>query len=157
MIENDHNPRWQTSLMLISDPESTQDLKFEVFDWDSKSASLNKQDVLGQAETTLSNILSDPRKQYTSSLTNGAGGTITVLAEQVNPNARERVQLQLMGTKLDCKDLLGKSDPYFNLMKDMSNGLWSLVYTSEVIKNNENPEWNGMEKLITEICNGDYD
>ena len=87
----------------------------------------------------------------------GGGGRITVLAEQVNPNARERVRLQLMGTKLDSKDTFGKSDPYFNMMKKMSNGQWSLVYTSEVIKNNANPRWNGMEKPISEICNGEYD
>jgi len=157
MIENNHNPRWQKKFMLNSNPISTQELKFEVFDWDSKSASLNRHDVLGQAMTTLSAILSAPGKQYTSSLKKGGGGRITVLAEQVNQNARERVRLQLMGTKLDSKDTFGKSDPYFNMMKKMSNGQWSLVYTSEVIKNNANPKWNGMEKPITEICNGEYD
>merc|ERR1712126_663607 len=110
----------------------------------------------GQVETAFSSILSAPGKQFTSSLKKGGGGRITVLAEEVNTNAHERICLQLLGAKLDSKDTFGKSDPYFNMMKKMPNGQWSLVYTSEVIKNNANPRWNGVEKPVAEICNGDY-
>ena len=156
MIENNHNPRWQKKFMLSNTPQSSQQLKFEVFDWDSKSQNLQRHDILGQVETTLSSILSAPGKEFTSSLKRGGGGRITVLAEEVNTNARERIRIQLLGTKLDSKDTFGKSDPYFNMMKKMPNGQWSLVYTSEVIKNNANPRWNGVEKPVAEICNGDY-
>merc|ERR1712038_231896 len=138
-------------------PQGTQEVKFEVYDWDSKSQSLKRHDILGQVETTLGSIVNSPGKQFTSSLKKGGGGRITIMAEEVNPNARERIKLQLMGYKLDSKDTFGKSDPYYTLYKKMSNGQWSLVYTSEVIKNNANPKWTGMDKPITELCNGDYD
>merc|ERR1712223_537728 len=85
------------------------------------------------------------------------GGRITILAEETNPRALGKIKLQLMGHKLDSKDTFGKSDPYYNLSKKMGNGQWSLVYRSEVIKNNSNPKWASMDKPITEICNGDYD
>jgi hypothetical protein len=157
MINNCHSPRWLKKFTLSYNPQATQEVKFEVYDWDSKSQALNRHDVLGRVETSLGTIFSSPGKQYTSSLKQGGGGRITILAEEVNRQAQERIRIQLMGYKLASKDTFGKSDPYYDLSKKMGNGQWSLVYKSEVIKNNANPKWSGMEKPITEICNGDYD
>ena len=157
MISNNHHPTWQKKFVFNYNPQTTQELKFEIYDWDSKSQKLKKHDILGQIEVSLGTIVSSAGKQYTSSLKNGGGGRITILAEETNPRALGKIKLQLMGHKLDSKDTFGKSDPYYNLSKKMGNGQWSLVYRSEVIKNNSNPKWVSMEKPITELCNGDYD
>ena len=157
MISDCHHPRWQKKFIVAYNPQTTQELKFEIYDWDSKSQKLKKHDILGQLETSLGTIVSSPGKTFVSSLKKGGGGRITILAEEVNPNAHETARFQLMGYKLDSKDMFGKSDPYYNLCKKMSNGQWSLVYKSEVIKNNSNPKWLALNKPVTEICNGDYD
>ena len=71
-------------------------------------------------------------------------------------NTMGKVKIQFKGIKLDNKDFLGKSDPYYILKKKMPNGDWSLVYKSEYIENDLNPKWKAMEKPLSEICNGDY-
>ena len=160
MILNNLNPRW-TKKFYISrnsheDHQSPQELKFEVYDWDNQSQKTNGQDFLGRTEVNLATILTSPGKQLSSSLKNGGGGKITILAEEINCNAREKIRVQLEAQKLDRMDFLGSSDPYFLLSKKMTNGQWALVYKSEVIKNNCNPRWLIMEKSVAELCNGDY-
>ena len=157
MIKDTHHPKWQKKFMLNYNPQINQELKFEIYDWDSKSQKLKRHDILGQVEASLGTIMSSPGKQFTSSLKKGGGGRITIMAEEIKSSACERIRLQLMANKLDKKDTFGKSDPFYNLSKKMPNGQWSLVYKSEVIKNNSNPRWSAMDKPITELCNGDYE
>ena len=155
-ISNNLNPIWEKKFYLNYNPQSPQELKFEIYDWDTNSTQLNRQDFLGRTEISLGTILTSPGKQLSSFLKDGGGGKITILSEEINPNARGRVSLQLAGNKLDRMDFIGSSDPYYLLSKKMQNGQWALVYKSEVIKNNCNPKWKVMDKSVAEICNGDY-
>ena len=156
MILNCLNPKWEKKFIMNYNSQCPQDLKFEIYDWDNNSKQLSRQDYLGKAEMSLGTILAAPGKQFTSSLKSGGGGKITILAEEINYHVRERIKLQLAAHKLDRMDFLGSSDPFYTLSKKMSNGQWSLIYTSEVVKNNCNPRWGVMDKSITEICNGEY-
>ena len=160
MILNNLNPRWTKKFYINrnsqEDHQSSQDLKFEVYDWDNQSQQTNRQDFLGRAEVNIATILTSPGKQLSSSLKNGGGGKITIMAEEIHFNAREKLRLQLEAHKLDRMDFLGSSDPYYLLYKKMANGQWALVYKSEVIKNNCNPRWLIMERSVAELCNGDY-
>ena len=156
MILNDLNPRWTKKFNINSNPQTSKQLKFEVYDWDNQSQKTNRQDFLGRAEINLATILTSPGKQISSSLKNGGGGKITILAEEMNSNSQEKIRLQLEAHKLDRMDFLGKSDPYYTLSKKMENGQWALVHKSEVIYNNCNPRWPIMDKSANEICNGDY-
>ena len=156
MIMNDLNPRWTKKFNVVFDPQSPKQLKFEIYDWDNQSRKTNRQDYLGYAEISLGTVLSSPGKQLTSSLKNGGGGKITILAEEINSSLREQVRIQFEAHRLDKMDFLGSSDPYYTLSKKMSNGQWALVYKSEVIDNNCNPRWSMMSKSIAELCNGDY-
>ena len=155
-ISNNLNPKWEKKFYLNYNPQSPQELKFEIYDWDTNSTQLNRQDFLGRTEISLGTILTSPGKQLSSFLKDGGGGKLTILSEEINPNARGRVSLQLAGHKLDRMDFLGSSDPYYLLSKKMQNGQWALVYKSEVIKNNCSPKWKVMDKSLAEICNGDY-
>ena len=157
MIRNSHCPKWQKKFTLNHNPQVTQELKFEIYDWDSKSQNLKRHDILGEVEVSLGTIMASPGKQFTSSLKKGGGGRITVMAEDINSSARERIRIQFIASNLDRKDTFGKSDPFYNLSKKMTNGQWSLVYKSEVVKNNSNPRWSAMDKPATELCNGDYE
>ena len=155
-ISNNLNPIWEKKFYLNYNPQCPQELKFEIYDWDTNSTQLNRQDFLGRTEISLGTILTSPGKQLSSFLKDGGGGKITILSEEINPNVRGRVSLQLAGNKLDRMDFLGSSDPYYLLSKKMQNGQWALVYKSEVIKNNCSPKWKVMDKSVAEICNGDY-
>jgi len=155
-ISNNLNPKWEKKFYLNYNPQCPQELKFEIYDWDTNSTQLNRQDFLGRTEISLGTILTSPGRQLSSFLKDGGGGKITILSEEINPNAGGRVSLQLAGHKLDRMDFLGSSDPYYLLSKKMQNGQWALVYKSEVIKNNCSPKWKVMDKSLAEICNGDY-
>ena len=155
-IDDSHDPAWQKKFVLQYNPRITQELKFEIYDWDSKSQELKRQDALGLVEVSLGTIISSPGKQFISSLKQGKGGRITIMAETVSTD-RQVIKLQLMAHRLDRMDTFGKSDPFFNLSKKMPAGQWSLVYKSEHVKNNQNPKWSPMQKTTTEVCNGDYD
>ena len=155
-ISNNLNPIWEKKFYLNYNPQCPQELKFEIYDWDTNSTQLNRQDFLGRTEISLGTILTSPGKQLSSFLKDGGGGKITILSEEINPNVRGRVSLQLAGNKLDRMDFLGSSDPYYLLSKKMQNGQWALVYKSEVIKHNCSPKWKVMNKSVAEICNGDY-
>lgn len=89
--------------------------------------------------------------------------------------AEEMVRLEFKGTKLDKKDLLGKSgiylfckywkssntDPYFKLYRTRQPGGSVedsiLVYTSEILKNTLDPAWKSFEISKQELCNNDED
>ncbi|XP_068381975.1 copine-3 isoform X2 [Eschrichtius robustus] len=59
--------------------------------------------------------------------------------------------------KLDNKDLFGKSDPYLEFHKQMSDGNWLMVHRTEVIKNNLNPVWRPFKISLNSLCYGDMD
>ena len=70
---------------------------------------------------------------------------------------KNNICIQMMAQKLDNKDFLGKSDPFYIVSKRMPNQEWCQVYKSEVIKNTLNPKWSTMKITYTKLCDGDYD
>lgn len=160
VIKNSLNPNWQAKFVLSSiclrRVMFFRILKFEIYDSDKNSPHLKSHDTLGHIEVSLDTIISSSGQQYTSVLRNSKGGKITIMAEEIN-TSNQRVTLQLGAQKLDKKDMFGKSDPYFNIHKKMSPGKWSLVYKSETIKNDCNPNWKVLHIPITTLCNNDYE
>ena len=159
MVLNNLNPQWQKKFCLDYHPQLLQELKFEIYDWDTKATSISKQDFLGSAEVSIQKLVAE---NYTKGgkcqlpLKNGGHGTIIINAEEIQCYGDTKVKLQLMAHKLDKKDFLGKSDPYYDLKKKLPNGEWTLVYKSEFVEKDVNPKWNTMEKSINEICSVDY-
>ena len=126
-IDDSHDPAWQKKFALQYNSQTTQELKFEVYDWDSRSQELKKQDALGVVEVSLGTIISSPGKQFISSLKQGKGGRITIMAEKVSTD-RQIIKLQLMAHRLDRMDTFGKSDPFLTLARKcpLVNGLWCI-------------------------------
>ena len=56
--KNTHNPAWDTTFKLKN---SSQDLKFEVYDSDSKSTNLKKKDYMGALEVNLNLVVEKKR------------------------------------------------------------------------------------------------
>src|ERR1700691_6272542 len=65
--------------------------------------------------------------------------------------------MQFSATGLDKKDLLGKSDPYMCILRANTDGSYSAVHKTEVIKNTLNPTWRPFQLSVQALCNGDYE
>ena len=158
MIHNNLNPQWQKKFTLDYNPQVPQDVKFEIYDWDTKTEKTRQQDFLGSVEVSLQKVMAEnygKNRKCQFLLQKGGRGKITIMAEEINSYANAKIKLQFMAHNLDKKDFFGKSDPYYILRKKMPNGEFSLVYKSEFIENTLNPKWKAMEKTVSELCSGD--
>ena len=160
MIHNNLNPQWQKKFSLDYNPQAPQELKFNIYDWDTKAETTKQQDFLGSVEVSLQRIMEEnySSRKCQLGLKNGGNGKITIVTEEIrNYNYNPSIKLQFMAHNLDKKDFLGKSDPYYQLKKKLPGGEWALVYKSEYVEKNLNPKWKIMEKTISAICNGDHE
>ncbi|KAI1882278.1 hypothetical protein AGOR_G00249030 [Albula goreensis] len=159
VIDNTLNPDFVRKFMLDYFFEERQNLRFDLYDVDSKSANLSKHDFLGQAYCTLGEVVGSLGSRLEKPLGGIPGkrcGTIIVKAEEVN-NCREAVLMQFCGNKLDKKDFFGKSDPFLVFYRSNEDGTFTICHKTEVVKNTLNPVWQAFKIPVRALCNGDYD
>ena len=164
MISDTLNPQWAKKFVLNYNFEARQLLKFEIYDSDSTSKSLNQHEYLGKCEVALGQVVSSQGKQFVSVLkdvpTTASGtaskGKIYITAEELKAN-KELSSFEISGVKLDKKDFFGKSDPFIVIYKESANGQWVVVHKTEVIKNTLNPTWKPFSLPLNQLCNGDYE
>ncbi|MBN3298409.1 CPNE8 protein, partial [Amia calva] len=182
MIDNTLNPDFVRKFILDYFFEERQNLRFDLYDVDSKSANLSKHDFLGQAFCTLGEVVGSlgsrmekplvnqpllklywlRHMQSTTPLCGGMGipgkkcGTIIVKAEELG-NCREVVMMQFCGNKLDKKDFFGKSDPFLVFYRSNEDGTFTICHKTEVVKNTLNPVWQAFRIPVRALCNGDFD
>ncbi|KAJ0012504.1 hypothetical protein NQD34_016838 [Periophthalmus magnuspinnatus] len=159
VIDNTLNPDFVRKFILDYFFEERQNLRFDLYDVDSKSANLSKHDFLGQAQCTLGEVVGSLGSRLEKSLGGISGkkcGTIIVKAEELN-NCRESVMMQFCGNKLDKKDFFGKSDPFLVFYRSNEDGTFTICHKTEVIKNTLNPVWQAFKIPVRALCNGDYD
>ncbi|XP_039890959.1 copine-8 isoform X1 [Simochromis diagramma] len=159
VIDNTLNPDFVRKFILDYFFEERQNLRFDLYDVDSKSANLSKHDFLGQAHCTLGEIVGSLGSRLEKPLGGIPGkkcGTIIVKAEELN-NCRESVMMQFCGNKLDKKDFFGKSDPFLVFYRSNEDGTFTICHKTEVVKNTLNPVWQAFKIPVRALCNGDYD
>ncbi|KAM6962061.1 copine-8 isoform 2-T2 [Tautogolabrus adspersus] len=159
VIDNTLNPDFVQKFMLDYFFEERQNLRFDLYDVDSKSANLSKHDFLGQAHCTLGEVVGSLGSRLDKALGGIPGkkcGTIIVKAEELN-NCRESVMMQFCGNKLDKKDFFGKSDPFMVFYRSNEDATFTICHKTEVIKNTLNPVWQAFKIPVRALCNGDYD
>ncbi|XP_041636751.1 copine-8 [Cheilinus undulatus] len=159
VIDNTLNPDFVRKFILDYFFEERQNLRFDLYDVDSKSANLSKHDFLGQAYCTLGEVVGSLGSRSEKPLGGIPGkkcGTIIVKAEELN-NCRESVMMQFCGNKLDKKDFFGKSDPFMVFYRSNEDGTFTICHKTEVIKNTLNPVWQAFKIPVRALCNGDYD
>ncbi|XP_037395865.1 copine-8 isoform X3 [Pygocentrus nattereri] len=134
VIDNTLNPEFVRKFILDYFFEERQNLRFDLYDVDSKSTNLSKHDFLGQAYCTLGEIVGSLGSRLEKPLGGIPGkkcGTIIVKAEELS-NCRESVMMQFCGNKLDKKDFFGKSDPFLVFYRSNEDGTscteWSHLY-----------------------------
>ncbi|XP_049422395.1 copine-8 isoform X1 [Epinephelus fuscoguttatus] len=159
VIDNTLNPDFVRKFILDYFFEERQNLRFDLYDVDSKSANLSKHDFLGQAYCTLGEVVGSLGSRLEKPLGGIPGkkcGTIIVKAEELN-NCRESVMMQFCGNKLDKKDFFGKSDPFLVFHRSNEDGTFTICHKTEVVKNTLNPVWQAFKIPVRALCNGDYD
>ena len=167
-IKNNLNPEFAKAIYMDYKFEQVQKIRFSVYDVDNATQSLEDDDFLGSAVTTLGQVVS--ARRFTQSLLSKKGseaGTITIHAEEVVQN-RNSLTLQFAGNNLDKKDMFGKSDPYLEFHRANQDGSYSLVHKTDYIKNTLNPVWppftisasslgRGDEKCVIKVMCYDWD
>uniref|UniRef100_A0A3Q3W522 C2 domain-containing protein n=1 Tax=Mola mola TaxID=94237 RepID=A0A3Q3W522_MOLML len=159
VIDNTLNPDFVRKFILDYFFEERQNIRFDLYDVDSKSADLSKHDFLGQAHFTLGEVVGSLGSRSEKALGGIQGkkcGTIIVKAEELN-NCRESVMMQFCGNKLDKKDFFGKSDPFLVFYRSNEDSTFTICHKTEVVKNTLNPVWQAFKIPVRALCNGDYD
>ncbi|XP_054478897.1 copine-3-like isoform X2 [Anoplopoma fimbria] len=156
-IENCLNPKFSKTFVIDYYFEMVQKLRFEVYDIDSNTCSLNDADFLGELECTLGQVVSSrklTRPLVMKDKTPAGKGNITICAEEITDN--RVVEFEVAGRKLDKKDFFGKSDPFLEFYKQAETG-WQLAHRTEVVKNNLNPVWRPFRIPLQSLCGGDVE
>ncbi|XP_032092517.1 copine-6, partial [Thamnophis elegans] len=142
--------------------EEMQNLKFEVFDANGESDSdlgCESGPLVGIIECTLGQIVSQTKVTKELLLPNGEileNSTITIEAEEVS-RTNEFVQLEFCGQELDDKDFFSKSDPFLEIYKVSVGESETLVWRTEVVKNNLSPQWQPFRISLQSLCSCDPD
>ncbi|XP_013395349.1 copine-8-like [Lingula anatina] len=158
VVQNCLNPDFAKKFTIDYYFEQKQHLRFELYDQDSKSADLSKQDFLGSCETALSTLVTSGVCEKPIHGPKKNSGTIIFVTEQMS-SCKEEVELHFQAENLDKKDFLGKSDPFLKIYKENQEeeGKYTLVHTTEYIKKTLNPDWAPFVLQVRALCNGDYD
>ncbi|XP_055021887.1 copine-5 [Boleophthalmus pectinirostris] len=164
VIDNTLNPDFVRKYILDYFFEEKQNLRFDVYDIDSKSPELGKHptdfnDFLGQVFCTLGEIVGSPASRLEKPLGGIPGkkcGTIILSAEELS-NCRDCATMQFCANKLDKKDFFGKSDPFMVFYRSNEDGTFTICHKTEVVKSTLNPVWQPFSIPVRALCNGDYD
>ncbi|KAM6982993.1 copine-9-like [Tautogolabrus adspersus] len=159
VIDNTRNPDFVRKFVLDFFFEEKQNLRFDVYNVDSRSCNISKHDFLGQTFCTLGEIIGSPGGRLEKTLSGIPGkkcGVIIFAAEELS-NCRDIATMQLCANKLDKKDFFGKSDPFLVFYRSNEDGTFTICHKTEVIKNTLNPVWQPFTIPVRALCNGDYD
>uniref|UniRef100_A0A3Q3T2V0 Copine family member 9 n=1 Tax=Mastacembelus armatus TaxID=205130 RepID=A0A3Q3T2V0_9TELE len=159
VIDNTLNPDFVRKFVLDFFFEEKQNLRFDVYNVDTRSCNLSKHDFLGQMFCTLGEIIGSTGSRLERPLSGIPGkkcGTIIFTAEELS-NCRDIATMQFCANKLDKKDFFGKSDPFLVFYRSNEDGTFTICHKTEVIKNNLNPVWQPFTIPVRALCNGDYD
>ncbi|XP_041051459.1 copine-5b isoform X2 [Carcharodon carcharias] len=172
VIDNTLNPDFVRKFILDYFFEERQNLRFDLYDVDSKSPDLSKHDFLGQMFCTLGEIVGSSgsrlekplmytrfcqsKQSRSSGIPGKKCGTIVLSAEELG-NCRDVATMQFCANKLDKKDFFGKSDPFMVFYRSNEDGTFTICHKTEVVKNTLNPVWLQFCIPVRALCNGDYD
>ncbi|XP_040008890.1 copine-9-like [Xiphias gladius] len=159
VIDNTRNPDFVRKFVLDFFFEEKQNLRFDVYNVDSRSCNISKHDFLGQTFCTLGEIIGSTGGRLERTLSGIPGkkcGVIILTAEELS-NCRDIATMQLCANKLDKKDFFGKSDPFLVFYRSNEDGTFTICHKTEVIKNTLNPVWQPFTIPVRALCNGDYD
>nr|XP_027122768.1 protein BONZAI 2-like isoform X3 [Coffea arabica] len=157
VLLNSLSPKWIKKFTITYQFEIVQHLVFHVYDVDTqfhnidvKMLRLEEQQFLGEANCTLSEIITRSNKSLTLDLVDNPGssgsaipkklGQITLLAEE-SFASKTTTELVLRCSDLESKDLFSKSDPFLIISKVTESAVAVPICKTEVLKNDHSPRW----------------
>uniref|UniRef100_A0A8C4HEM4 Copine-8 n=1 Tax=Dicentrarchus labrax TaxID=13489 RepID=A0A8C4HEM4_DICLA len=146
VIDNTLNPDFVRKYILDYFFEEKQNLRFDVYDIDSKSPDLAKHDFLGQVYCTLGEIVGSPASRLEKPL----GG-------KKGQEHGFTMSFTFLSFHLSDCDFFGKSDPFMVFYRSNEDGTFTICHKTEVVKNTLNPVWQPFSIPVRALCNGDYD
>ena len=156
-VRNTQDPQFTKPLEVDYFFEEVQRVRFDIYDIDNKSSKLSDDDYLGGTETTLGEILAaTPFSKQLSIKGKTTNSTITLRATEQS-RQQEILHVTFQAQKLDKKDLLGKSDPFLEFSRKISDDRWQVVYRTEMVKNSQNPQFKAIRVKASQLCGGDFD
>ncbi|KAF8408488.1 hypothetical protein HHK36_007643 [Tetracentron sinense] len=121
---------------------------------------LDEQELLGEANCALSEIVTKPTRSLTLNLVHREESTrssrpqklgeLTVRAEECF-SSKTTTEIVLRCSDLQYKDLFTKNDPFLVLSKTVESGIPIPICKTEVEKNNLNPTWKPVFLTIQQV------
>ncbi|CAD8198403.1 unnamed protein product [Paramecium octaurelia] len=156
-IENNQNPDFIKTFAINYFFQVQQHLKMEVHN----NISSTQTQILGQAETTVAEVIGSKNQLIRANLYNKSGrnnGQIFLKAEHVKQCSEEfsisLSGLKIRGTKLWFWDKIRPFLRFYRLKHDMDIGV--LVYETEQAKDMASIKWKQIQCHAQRLCNGDY-
>eukprot|EP00095_Tigriopus_kingsejongensis_P004026 maker-scaffold5_size1054832-snap-gene-2.8 protein:Tk04026 transcript:maker-scaffold5_size1054832-snap-gene-2.8-mRNA-1 annotation:"Copine-8" len=141
--------------------EKNRELRFAIYDWDKENSDeVFDQDDLGTFECTMAEIVRAKGNKLEKGLSPyrhepGDCGTVCIYSEEKSGLA-DQIQFELSGSNMDKKDMFSQSDPFFTISRVNPDESDTLVYRSEWIKDNADPDWAEVTITSGKLCNGDW-
>jgi len=153
-VKNNLSPDWVKPFLIDFELGTSMNLVVTIFD----KVTDGKNIKMGSASFDVNALVGAPGNTMAVKLKKG--GKIIVRVDKAKGTGTLR--LKMNGSKLkNVEDnMLGKSDPFFQIMrKDMGkDGFeWNTVYRSDVVKKNLNPSWKVDTIQLSTLCDGDLD
>jgi hypothetical protein len=148
-IMNNLNPVFQTSINVEYLFETKQDFVVKLYDDDGYSHD-ERNDALGAVTFSLAQIMCSRGHTKEFPIPAPGKGSVTITAVDHAATREDTIELQFYGRKMRKMDFIGDSDPFYTLHRILPNKQTQLLYTSEVISDNLNPDWKPQPKL--KVC-----
>ncbi|ORY01096.1 Copine-domain-containing protein, partial [Basidiobolus meristosporus CBS 931.73] len=166
-IHNDSNPKFTTAFRLEYRFATALPVRFNVYDFDKRTSSLEKAEFIGSLQTTLSEIVSAPSSILEGPLANpkiSNPGFIRVVAEETL-DYKDVLRGSSLGVNSSIESvafkrvsrLRGFPGPLRITNIPPQDGSYALVYQSEVQHKSVNPGWAPASVPVVHICNRDYE
>eukprot|EP00096_Caligus_rogercresseyi_P007831 TRINITY_DN2592_c0_g1_i2.p1 TRINITY_DN2592_c0_g1~~TRINITY_DN2592_c0_g1_i2.p1 ORF type:complete len:543 (-),score=173.90 TRINITY_DN2592_c0_g1_i2:737-2365(-) len=159
-IQNNHSPSWSKRIMMEYKFEQRQEMKFDVYDQDKKgSLNLSNHEFLGSCQCYMAEVVTGGSfgSVYSKELTGKKKKSKLFVSVEELPESKEEISFILSAHDLDKKDFFGKGDPFVIISKSSVEAKsFAPIYTTEVIKNEKNPQWKGFTLSSKVLCSGDH-
>lgn len=135
------NPKWVRNFQLSPETPKTRRLRVTIYDRDSKTQDLDKQEVIGSCECLVHEILDQGSNGKRMELENDQlkqTGTVTVIGELYGSSASDH-EVFLGQCKFKNTSLFGMLliRPYITIYRRRTNNEWAPIYRSKARKRGE--------------------
>lgn len=135
------NPKWVRTFLLPPSTLTSTELKVTIYDRDARTQDLEKHEIIGDATTTIEEIITQRCNGVSLHLQNDAlkqTGMVTIIGERVEQNSKEH-EVFLGSCKFKNTSILGMFTirPYITVYRRRSNNEWAPVFRSKTYKRGE--------------------